>query len=114
MRATFSPASNKLVCAEFLFDSSSVVSQVNPLVSYQDIHPNPTSNFPCIAETDALLDSVLPQAPPMQSNTKQEGTQLAALSCSASIVSADKGESSSDEECLHQLNQQQCKQEQTD
>ncbi len=102
MRATFSPASNKLVCAELLFDSGSVVAQVKSLMSFQDVH-SPTSGFSCIAETDALLDSVLPQAPSVQS-VKQE--------CSVSVVSTDKGDTSSDEECLVQ--QQQCKQEPTD
>jgi hypothetical protein len=88
MRATFSPASNKLVCAELLFDSGSVVNQVKSLVSYQDV-------------TDALLDSVLPQAQPAQA-TKQDGV----LPCSVSVVSADK-ESSSDDECLNRQQQQQ-------
>lgn len=92
MRATFSPASNKLVCAELLFDSGSIVNQVKSLVSYQDD-----------VMADEILDSVLPQAPPLQS-TKQEGT----LPCSVSVVSADKGETSSDDEGLnhHQQPQQ--------
>lgn len=107
MRATFSPASNKLVCAEVLFDSGSIVAQVKSLMSFQDAH-SPTSGFPGIAETDALLDSVLPQAPPVQS-LKQEG---GSLPCSVSVSSADKGgDTSSDEECLMQL---QCKQEPSD
>jgi len=102
MRATFSPASNKLVCAELLFDSGSVVAQVKSLMSIQEVH-NPSSGFSCIAETDALLDSVLPQAPPSQSiqSVKQEGN---APPCSVSV----EGDTSSDEEFLVQ---QQCKQE---
>lgn len=109
MRATFSPASNKLVSAELVFDSGSIVSQMKSLVSYQDMHlpVNPSSGFSCIAETDALLDSVLPQAPPVQS-TKQEGP----LPCSVSVVSANLGDTSSDEEGLNQQQQQiKCKQE---
>jgi hypothetical protein len=100
MRAVFSPASNKLICAELLFDSGSVVSQIKSLVPYQDVHQNPSSGFACIAETHAMLDSVLPQAP----SAKQE-------TCSVSVVSADKGDSLSDEECL---TNQQCKQEPTE
>jgi hypothetical protein len=91
MRATFSPASNKLVCSELLFDSGSVVNQVKSLVSYQDD-----------IMADALLDSVLPQAEPAQA-TKQEGT----LPCSVSVVSADKGETSSDDEGLNHHQQRQ-------
>merc|ERR1712192_34310 len=99
MRATFSPASNKLVSAELVFDSGSIVSQMKSLVSYQDMHlpVNPSSGFSCIAETDALLDSVLPQAPPVQP-TKQEG----ALPCSVSVSDA-----STNEEELNQQQQQQ-------
>lgn len=101
MRATFSPASNKLVCAEILFDSGSVVNQTRSLVTYQDAH----NNFASGAESDpcALLDSVLSQAPAAQP-VKQEGT----LPCSVSVVSADKGDTS-DEECQNQ--QQQVKKE---
>ena len=109
MRATFSPASNKLISAELIFDSGSIVNQMKSLVSYQDMHlpVNPSSGFSCMAETDALLDSVLPQAPLVQS-TKQEG----ALPSSVSVVSANMGDSSSDEECLNQQQQQiKCKQE---
>jgi hypothetical protein len=91
MRATFSPASNKLACSELLFDSGSVVNQVKSLVSYQDD-----------IMADALLDSVLPQAEPAQA-TKQEGT----LPCSVSVVSADKGETSSDDEGLNHHQQRQ-------
>lgn len=104
MRATFSPASNKLVCAELLFDTGSVANQIKSLVPYQDMQPNHPSAFSCIAETDALLDSVLPQQ--LQS-TKQDVT----LPCSVSVVSADKGDTSSDDEGLNQQ-QLQCKQEQ--
>ncbi len=98
MRATFSPASNKLVCAEILFDSGSVISQTRSMVPFQDPH----NNFGPGSESDpcALLDSVLSQAPSVQP-VKQE--------CSASVVSADKGEAS-DEEC-HQQHQQQIKKE---
>jgi len=101
MRAMFSPASNKLVCAELLFDSSSVVSQVKSLVSYADLNANP-SGFSCIAEADAILDSVLPQAP-QEHVIKQESS---ALPCSVSVVS-DKGETETlDEEYVNQQKQQ--------
>lgn len=89
MRATFSPASNKLVCAEILFDSSSVASQTKCLMPFQDSH----NAFASGAESDpcALLDSVLSQAPTVAS-TKQENSL-----CSVSVVSADKGDSSDDD-----------------
>lgn len=95
MRATFSPASNKLVCAELLFDTGSVVNQMKSLVSYEDMQPN--HPFSCISETDALLDSVLPQVSQVQSMKQQP--------CSVSVSSADKGDASSDEECLNQQQQ---------
>lgn len=92
MRATFSPASNKLVCAELLFDTGGVASQVKSMMPYQDTLNNNASGLPCIAETDALLDSVLPQASSAIS-TKSERN----LPCSVSVVSTDKSDTSSDE-----------------
>ena len=94
MRATFSPASNKLVCAEIIFDSGSVINQTKCLVPFQDAH----NNFASGAESDpcALLDSVLSQAPSVEP-AKQD---------TVSVVSTDKGEAS-DEECQQQNQQEQ-------
>jgi len=97
MRASFSPASNKLVCAGLSFDTGSVVSQVKSIIPYQDSLTNNASGLPCIAETDALLDSVLPQAS-TSTFTKIESN----LPCSVSVVSQDKGDSSSDEGDMNQ------------
>ena len=92
MRAKFSPASNKLVCAEIIFDSGSVSNQIKCLMSFQDAH----NNFASGAESDpcALLDSVLSQAPSVEP-AKQD---------TVSVVSTDKGEAS-DEECQQQEQQ---------
>lgn len=101
MRATFSPASNKLVCAELLFDTGAVTTQMKSLY----VSPTPVVQEPCDAaavaaaaqmtasEADALLDSIqMPQlavdgVPPAQ-------TQSSAAPSSVSITSSDKGESS--------------------
>lgn len=93
MRAIFSPASNKLVNAEILFDSSSIVAQTKCLMPFHETH----NNFAAGAESDpcALLDSVLSQAP-SATTVKQENSL-----CSASVVSADKGDTS-DDDCQNQ------------
>lgn len=87
MRATFSPASNKLAYAEFIFDTGFVKTQVNKL-KVQHLCP--------IAETDALLDSVLPQVSTMSTNNRIPSNAKATLPSSVSVVSTDK--ESSDEE----------------
>jgi hypothetical protein len=85
MRATFSPASNKLASAELLFDTGTVVSQIKAMKSQQSLCP--------VEETGALLDSVLPPVPsnsvPITPNTT--------LPSSVSVVSTEK-DASSDEE----------------
>lgn len=86
MRATFSPASNKLTSAELLFDTGSVLTQVKALKSQQSLCP--------IEETDALLDSVLPQVP---SNSVPMTANTAALPSSVSVVSTEKDPSSDEE-----------------
>mmetsp|Transcript_22676 Transcript_22676/g.34589 ORF Transcript_22676/g.34589 Transcript_22676/m.34589 type:complete len:905 (+) Transcript_22676:568-3282(+) len=118
MRATFSPASNKLACAELIFDTGNVISQVKAIkMELQQQVTNPISvpvSIPSvcpIAETDALLDSVLPQVPSMSpsaspppaapSNTNNTTSQNAPsdatvplpLPSSVSVVSTDKDSS---------------------
>lgn len=86
MRATFSPASNKLANAELLFDTGAVTSQVKILKSH-------FSSFCSVEETDALLDS-LPQV-----TTKSGPNSSLTMPSSVSVVSTDK-DHSSDEECV--------------
>jgi len=75
MRATFSPASNKLASAELLFDTGAVAAQIKSIKSQQ--------SFCAVEETDALLDS-LPHIP------------AATLPSSVSVVSTDKDASSNE------------------
>ncbi len=86
MKATFSPASNKLISAELLFDTGAVLSQLKSLKTQQSLCP--------IEETGALLDSVLPQVP---SNTVTMATNTVSLPSTVSVVSTEK-DASSDEE----------------
>ena len=75
MRATFSPASNKLVCAELLFDTGAVIAQLKNIKSQQRL---------CAVESNALIDSL----PPVST----------AHSSAVSIVSNGEKDVSSDEE----------------
>lgn len=87
MRATFSPASNKLASAELLFDTGYAESHLKSLKAQQSLCP--------IEETDALLDSVLPQvSSDSVPVTVKSQTQLPS---SVSVVSTEK-DASSDEE----------------
>lgn len=91
MRATFSPASNKLICAELLFDTGSISSYLNTLMHNQQVSPSINGNLmnnSCIADTDALLDSVLPPA----------SSEVNNISSKITLISYEKGDSSSDEE----------------
>ena len=125
MRATFSPASNKLACAELIFDTGNVISQVKAIKMEQQMQLQQQATVPIsvpvsipsvcpIAETDALLDSVLPQVPSMSpspspppaapantnntssQNAPSDATAALPLPSSVSVVSTDKD--SSDEE----------------
>jgi hypothetical protein len=75
MRATFSPASNKLASAELLFDTDAVAAQIKSIKSQH--------SYCAVEETDALLDS-LPQIP------------AATQPSSVSVVSTDKDASSNE------------------
>jgi len=87
MRATFSPASNKLVCAELIFDTGAVMSELKALA-----FNNPSLSVPCPTEsTNALLDSVLPN----NSSMPDTGTMCSNVSIGSGD---DKNESFSDEE----------------
>lgn len=91
MRATFSPASNKLICAELLFDTGIISSFLNTLMQDQQVSPSTNGNSlnnSCTADTDALLDSVLP---PVTS-------EVNGISSNVTIISYEKGDSSSDED----------------
>lgn len=85
MKATFSPASNKLASAELIFDTGNVQKQIKALKSQQTLCP--------IEETDALLDSVLPQVSTISPNVNQR----TALPSSASVVSTERDVSSDEE-----------------
>lgn len=89
MRATFSPASNKLVCAELIFDTGAVNAQIKALASHHPSMPVQTTT----ETTNAFLDSVLPQNSNMPSNESNM-----TVSSNVSIGSADKPETVSDEE----------------
>lgn len=84
MRATFSPASNKLICSELLFDTGCITSQIKTINA--DTHINQVTSA-----TNDLLDSVLPQVTTVK-------TDPIGMSSNIAIISNDKGESSSDEE----------------
>jgi len=91
MRATFSPASNKLICAELLFDTGIVSSFLNTIMHDQQVITNTNGsslNNLCTTDTDALLDSVLP---PVTSEAN-------GMSSNITIISYEKGDSSSDED----------------
>jgi len=97
MRATFSPASNKLICAELLFDTGGISSFLDTSVHNQQVNQSTngnTTNNSCTAETDALLDSVLP---PVTS-------EVNGMSSNVTIISYEKGDSSSDEDYNAQPN----------
>jgi len=102
MRASFSPASNKLVCAELLFDTGCIVSQ---LKSLHVVQPRSNCNVftsPFMSETDALLDSI--QVPHLSSVTTSQrppaSGNVTSLSSTVSVCSTDKEASSSDDEML--------------
>lgn len=84
MRATFSPSSNKLACAELMFDTGSMNSQLK-IISTENQMNQVTS------ATNDLLDSVLPQVTTVK-------TEPLGMPTNVAIISNDKGESSSDEE----------------
>jgi len=92
MRATFSPASNKLICAELLFDTGSVSSYLNRFSQCQTVN-NPTTqgnnsyDNTCTVDTDALLDSVLP---PVTS-------EVNGMSSNVALISYEKGDSSDED-----------------
>lgn len=118
IRATFSPASNKLVCAELLFDTSAVTAQMkSPVASPVLPPPTPVAYPPsCEAaataaaaaqmtasEADALLDSIqmpqlavdgVPPSAPLASQASAAAGAANAPPSSVSITSSDKGESS--------------------
>lgn len=75
MRATFSPASNKLSCAELLFDTGAVIAQLKNVKSQQRL---------CAVESNALIDSL----PPVSTTH----------SSAVSVVSNGEKDASSDEE----------------
>jgi len=90
MRATFSPASNKLICAELLFDTGSVSSYLNRFSQYQTDDSNTklnSYNNSCTTDTDALLDSVLP---PVTS-------EVNGMSSNVALISYEKGDSSDED-----------------
>jgi len=91
MRATFSPASNKLVSAELLFDTGVVISYLSTFSQHDHYNPSgrdTTISNSLTAETDALLDSVLPAVTSSVNN----------MPLNVAIISNDKGDSSSDED----------------
>lgn len=75
MRATFSPASNKLTCAELLFDTGAVIAQLKNIKSHKRL---------CAVESNALIDSL----PPVSTTH----------SSAVSVVSNGEKDASSDEE----------------
>jgi hypothetical protein len=86
MRATFSPASNKLSCAEIIFDTGSVITSINSMVPRYNASLQSST-----ADTDALLDSVLMQ---VETNATVKRTP----SSTVSLSSNDKSDSSSSED----------------
>lgn len=111
MRAKFSPASNKLIAAEILFDTSSIASQLQLLnVPKLDRSEELASKSELVAavaaaeaqavanEADALLDSLqmpqlgsaVPAAITVMPTTQPVGTASAAVS----VTSSDKDDSS--------------------
>mmetsp|Transcript_3532 Transcript_3532/g.4912 ORF Transcript_3532/g.4912 Transcript_3532/m.4912 type:complete len:806 (+) Transcript_3532:437-2854(+) len=97
MHATFSPASNKLICAQLNFDSGCILAQLksSAFVTQSNVQENSAIDIfdptRISDDTDALLDSL--QMPQVGSiSTVQQ------LSSTVSVGSADKGESSSDED----------------
>lgn len=97
MCATFSPASNKLICAELLFDTGGISSYLKRSMCSQQIKQSTNENSinnADTSDTDALIDSVLP---PVTSDVN-------GISSNVTIISYDKGDSSSDEDYNTQTN----------
>ena len=93
MKATFSPASNKLVCAEIIFDTGAVQAQIKAM--QQEIATPKLNTVACSTGTDALIDSVgIPEVAPLQRNAPV--TTSRTLPSTASVISADTPSSDED------------------
>lgn len=95
MKATFSPASNKLVCAEIIFDTGGVHAQIKAM--QQEISNPKVNSTACSSGTDALIDSVgIPEVAPLQTNNCNAATTSTSLPSTVSVVSADMPSSDED------------------
>ena len=103
LKATFSPASNKLISVAISFDTGMVMSQLNQLVKTPEITSDDaaaTAAQVAANEADAILDSL--EMPHIEPATVPSNVTLGPTSCSgssngpASITDAEK-EDSSDE-----------------
>lgn len=102
MRAKFSPASNKLISVELIFDSGSVASQLEAAKAHTLVTAD---NFDEVAsaaalaaanEADALLDSL--QMPHLNAVTVMPHSAVA--NDVPSITCSEKEDGSSDEEAM--------------
>ena len=96
MKATFSPASNKLACAEIIFDTGGVHAQIKAMQD-ESASPKVNSNA-CSSGTDALIDSVgIPEVAPLQTNNcDASAAPSTSLPSTVSVVSADAPSSDED------------------
>lgn len=95
MKATFSPASNKLVCAEIIFDTGGVQAQIKAM--QQEITTPKINTAACSTGTDALIDSVgIPEVAPLQTNNCASTSGNSTLPSTVSVVSADTPSSDED------------------
>eukprot|EP00568_Trieres_chinensis_P017617 CAMPEP_0183326546 /NCGR_PEP_ID=MMETSP0160_2-20130417/82456_1 /TAXON_ID=2839 ORGANISM="Odontella Sinensis, Strain Grunow 1884" /NCGR_SAMPLE_ID=MMETSP0160_2 /ASSEMBLY_ACC=CAM_ASM_000250 /LENGTH=978 /DNA_ID=CAMNT_0025494551 /DNA_START=115 /DNA_END=3051 /DNA_ORIENTATION=- len=118
MRATFNSASNKLMCAELLFDTGAVSSHLKALMVSPGVAQQTCDAVAAVAaaaqmtasEADALLDSIqmpqladVPAPAPASLHVMSNPPQVVmtapntVTSSAVSVSSNDKGDSSSDE-----------------
>lgn len=90
LRATFSPASNKLLSAELSFDTGIITSHVDRIQNLMSVHQG------AAAEADAILDSLeMPYFLPTNITTSD---QTSGISVPASITSSEKSDSENEED----------------
>jgi len=89
LRATFSPASNKLLSAELTFDSGAIASHVDRIQNLMSAHQG------AAAEADAILDSLeMPYFLPTNITSDQPN----GISVPASITSSEKSDSENEDD----------------
>jgi hypothetical protein len=106
MRAKFSPASNKLISVELIFDPGSVASQLeaakaHTLVTADNCDEAAAAAQAAANEADALLDSLqMPHLHAVTAATTVMPHQSAAVKDLFSVTCSEKEDGSSDEDTM--------------